>query len=56
MWYLWERMKTIVEPTGALGAAALLERKLDVAGKRVGVVLSGGNADVKHLTALSTVL
>jgi threonine dehydratase len=56
MWYLWERMKTIVEPTGALGAAALLEAKLDVAGKRVGVVLSGGNADVKHLAALSTVL
>jgi threonine dehydratase len=56
MWYLWERMKTIVEPTGALGAAALLERKLEVAGKRVGVVLSGGNADVKHLAALSTVL
>jgi threonine dehydratase len=56
MWYLWERMKMIVEPTGALGAAALLERKLDVTGKRVGVVLSGGNADVKHLAALSTVL
>jgi threo-3-hydroxy-L-aspartate ammonia-lyase len=54
MWYLWERMKTIVEPTGALGAAALLEGKLDVAGKRVGVVLSGGNADVKHLAALSS--
>jgi threonine dehydratase len=54
MWYLWERMKTIVEPTGALGAAALLEGKLDVAGKRVGVVLSGRNADVKHLAALSS--
>ncbi|MCU1376919.1 MAG: threo-3-hydroxy-L-aspartate ammonia-lyase [Actinomycetia bacterium] len=53
MWYLWERMKIIVEPTGALGAAALLEHKLDVAGKRVGVVLSGGNADVKHLCSLA---
>jgi threonine dehydratase len=53
MWYLWERMKIIVEPTGALGAAALLERKLDVAGKRVGVVVSGGNADVKHLCSLA---
>jgi threonine dehydratase len=52
MWYLWERMKMIVEPTGALGAAALLERKLDVTGKRVGVVLSGGNADVKRLCSL----
>jgi threonine dehydratase len=49
MWYLWERLKIIVEPTGALGAAALLENAIDVRGKRVGVVISGGNADVKHL-------
>jgi threonine dehydratase len=52
MWYLWERLKVVVEPTGALGAAALLEGKLDVRAKRVGVVLSGGNADVKQLAAL----
>ena len=49
MWYLWERLKIIVEPTGALGAAALLENAIDVRGKRVGVLISGGNADVKHL-------
>ena len=49
MLYLWERMKTVVEPTGALGAAGLLERGLPVAGKRVGVVLSGGNVDLKLL-------
>jgi threonine dehydratase len=54
MWYLWERMKIIVEPTGALGAAAVLEGGLDVQGKRVGVVLSGGNADLRNLcTSLS---
>lgn len=52
MWYLWERLKIIVEPTGALAAAALLEGKLDVRGKRIGVVISGGNADVKHLCTL----
>ena len=46
MFFLWQRMKIIVEPTGALGAAALLERKLDAKGKRVGVVLSGGNVDL----------
>jgi len=51
MWYLWERLKIVVEPTGALGIAALLEGRLDARGKRVGVVLSGGNADVKHLCA-----
>jgi len=49
MFYLWERMKIVVEPTGALGAAGLFERRLPVAGKRVGVVLSGGNVDVKLL-------
>ncbi|HMH17218.1 MAG TPA: threo-3-hydroxy-L-aspartate ammonia-lyase [Burkholderiales bacterium] len=45
--YLWERMKIIVEPTGALGAAGLFERGLPVAGKRIGVILSGGNVDFK---------
>jgi threonine dehydratase len=49
MFYLWERMKIVVEPTGALGAAGLFERGLPVAGKRVGVVLSGGNVDLRLL-------
>jgi threonine dehydratase len=49
MFYLWERMKIVVEPTGALGAAGLFERGLPVAGRRVGVVLSGGNVDLKLL-------
>jgi threonine dehydratase len=52
MFFLWERTKLVVEPTGALAAAALLEGKVDARGKRVGVVLSGGNADVKALSAL----
>jgi len=46
MFFLWERMKIVVEPTGALAACALLEGKLDAKGKRVGVVLSGGNVDL----------
>jgi threonine dehydratase len=49
MFFLWERMKIVVEPTGTLAAAALLENKLDVKGKRVGVVLSGGNVDFKAM-------
>jgi threo-3-hydroxy-L-aspartate ammonia-lyase len=52
MWTLWERMKIVVEPTGALGAAALLEGKLDAKGLRVGVVISGGNADIAQLCKL----
>jgi len=46
MFFLWERMKIVVEPTGALAAAALLEKKLDAKGLRVGIVLSGGNVDL----------
>lgn len=52
MFYLWERMKIVVEPTGALGIAALFEKKFDASGRRVGVILSGGNADFKHLCSL----
>jgi threo-3-hydroxy-L-aspartate ammonia-lyase len=51
MFLLWERMKIVVEPTGALAACALLEGKLDVKGKRVGVVLSGGNVDLAWAAA-----
>jgi threonine dehydratase len=46
MFWLWERMKVVVEPTGALAACALLEGKLDLRGQRVGVILSGGNVDL----------
>jgi threo-3-hydroxy-L-aspartate ammonia-lyase len=52
MWYLWERLKVVVEPTGALGAAALLEGKVSARGERVGIILSGGNADIRSLCAL----
>ena len=52
MFFLWERMKIVVEPTGALAACALFEKKIDAKGKRVGVVLSGGNVDVKAISAL----
>ncbi len=50
--FLWERVKLVVEPTGALGAAAVFERKVDVRGARVGVILSGGNADIRELARL----
>ncbi len=52
MLLVWERLKLVVEPTGALGAAALLARRVPVAGKRVGVVLSGGNVDVRAVCRL----
>jgi len=50
MFWLWERMKIVVEPTGALAFAALFHRKLPARGK-VGVVLSGGNVDLHWAAA-----
>lgn len=49
MRFLLMRAKLVVEPSGAVGVAALLAGKLECAGKRVAVVLSGGNADPSTL-------
>ncbi len=46
MRFFAERMKQVVEPTGCLAAAALLEGVLDLRGARVGVIVSGGNVDL----------
>jgi threonine dehydratase len=46
MYFLWMRMKIVIEPSGATGLAAVFHRKLPAEGKRIGVVLSGGNVDM----------
>jgi threonine dehydratase len=51
MFFLWERMKLVVEPTGALAACAVLEKKIFLENLRVGVVLSGGNVDLRWAAA-----
>jgi threonine dehydratase len=51
MRFLWERMKLVVEPTGALATAAVMKGALDVKGRRVGIILSGGNVDLKAIAA-----
>jgi threonine dehydratase len=51
MFWLWERMKIVVEPTGALAACAVLQRKIELHKLRVGVVLSGGNVDLSWAAA-----
>jgi threonine dehydratase len=51
MFYLWERLKLVVEPTGALAAAAVLEGAVEVRGLRVGVLLSGGNVELSQVAA-----
>jgi threonine dehydratase len=50
MFYLWERLKLVVEPTGALGAAAAFAGRVPVGGRRVGVILTGGNVDLSQLS------
>jgi threonine dehydratase len=46
---IWETMKIIVEPSAAVPYAAIVERKVDIAGKRVGIILTGGNVDLEAL-------
>ena len=52
MRFFAERMKLIVEPTGCLGAAAARAMAGELQGRRVGVILSGGNVDIDRLCAL----
>ena len=46
---IWTRMKILIEPSSAVPLAAILERRYDVAGRRVGVILTGGNVDLDRL-------
>jgi threonine dehydratase len=43
---LWERMKIIVEPSGAVPFAAVIKERLRFNGKSIGIILSGGNVDL----------
>ena len=47
MKFLWQRMKIIVEPSGAVPLAALLGNKINVENQRIGIILSGGNIDIE---------
>lgn len=49
MFLLWERMKIVVEPSGALPLAVMMENQELFRGKKVGLILSGGNADLNNL-------
>jgi threonine dehydratase len=44
--FVWTRMKAVVEPSGVVGLAPVFHRKLGLQGRRVGVIFSGGNADI----------
>jgi threonine dehydratase len=49
MLLLWERAKIVVEPSGAVAAAPALTRKFNARGLKIGIILSGGNLDLKNL-------
>jgi threonine dehydratase len=46
---IWERMKIVIEPSSAVPVAAVMEHPRYFAGKKVGIIISGGNADLDHL-------
>ncbi|BCJ04385.1 MULTISPECIES: threo-3-hydroxy-L-aspartate ammonia-lyase [unclassified Pseudomonas] len=52
MGFLAERMNLLVEPTGCLAAAAVVKLRERLRGKRVGVILTGGNVDLQHYARL----
>lgn len=49
MRFIWERMKIIIEPSSAVPFAAIMEGKINVAGKKTGIIISGGNVDLEDL-------
>jgi threonine dehydratase len=46
---IWEVLKIVIEPSAAVPVAALLEKKVNLAGMRTGIILSGGNVDLQRL-------
>jgi len=49
MKFIWERMKIVIEPSAAVAVAVLWEKKIDLSGLKVGVILSGGNVDLEKV-------
>ena len=48
MRFLWERMKLVIEPSGAVSLAGLFKMKEQLDNQRIGVILSGGNVDLSQ--------
>jgi len=46
---VWETMKIVIEPSAAVPYAAIAQCKINIGGKRVGIVLTGGNVDLDAL-------
>jgi len=46
---IWERLKIVVEPSSAVALAALLRERQRFQNKKIGIIISGGNVDLKNL-------
>jgi len=49
MKFIWERAKIVIEPSAAVAVGVLWEKKIDLTGLKIGVILSGGNVDLNKL-------
>ncbi len=49
MYYIWERMKILIEPSSAVPFAAIMEGKIDITSRKTGIIISGGNVDLYDL-------
>lgn len=49
MRFIWERMNMIIEASCAVPVAAVFDKKIDVSGKKVGIIITGGNVDLENL-------
>ena len=49
MKFVWERVKIVIEPSSAVAVGVLWEKKIDLSGLKVGVIISGGNVDLEKL-------
>jgi threonine dehydratase len=49
MRFIWERMKLVVEPSGACSLGGVMSKQISIKGKRIGVIISGGNIDLSDL-------
>ena len=47
MYLTWQRMKVIIEPSSSVPLAAILKNKPRFAGKRIGIIVTGGNVDLQ---------
>ena len=51
MWWVWERMKIVIEPSSAVAVAAVMRNSAYLHQKRVGVILTGGNVDIRSMSS-----